>query len=146
MSRAFQDEFRFLGIEAGLSCVAAPQGNGVAERFFRTLEEQLLWLLTFEGAQEIPPDLGLGRQARAPHGLQVEAPLGAEVVGDGRHVGARAGHQLPVPDVRGAARGEELLRRVQERLAGGLTAICRRGAQRDRGARRQTKRLLEGLG
>lgn len=47
-SRAFQSELRFLGIESSPSFVATPEGNGVAERFFRTLKEQLLWVRTFD--------------------------------------------------------------------------------------------------
>ncbi len=42
MSHAFQAEPRFLGIESSPSFVQAPEGNGVAERFIRTLKEQLL--------------------------------------------------------------------------------------------------------
>jgi transposase InsO family protein len=44
MSRAFQDELRFLGIESSPAFVRAPEGNGCAERFIRTLKENLLWV------------------------------------------------------------------------------------------------------
>jgi transposase InsO family protein len=53
MSRAFQEELRFLGIESSPSFVAAPEGNGVAERFFRTLKEQLLWVRTFDTVEDL---------------------------------------------------------------------------------------------
>jgi len=40
MSGYFQDEIECLWIEASLSFVREPQGNGVAERFIRTLKEK----------------------------------------------------------------------------------------------------------
>jgi putative transposase len=43
MSGDFQDEIKCLGIEASPSFVREPEGNGVAERFIRTLKENLLW-------------------------------------------------------------------------------------------------------
>ena len=42
MSGDFQAELRFLGITSSLVFVRVPEGNGVAERFIRTLKEQLL--------------------------------------------------------------------------------------------------------
>src|ERR1700704_4873298 len=44
MSGDFQDEIECLGIEASPSFVREPEGNGVAERFIRTLKEKLLWV------------------------------------------------------------------------------------------------------
>ena len=44
MSDDFQDEIAFLGIEASPSFVRQPEGNGVAERFIRTLKGDILWL------------------------------------------------------------------------------------------------------
>ena len=41
MSDDFQGEIAFLGIEASPSFVRQPEGNGVAERFIRTLKENL---------------------------------------------------------------------------------------------------------
>ncbi len=52
-SRAFQTELRFLGIESSPSFVATPEGNGVAERFFRTLKEQLLWVELFDTVDDL---------------------------------------------------------------------------------------------
>jgi putative transposase len=43
MSGDFQDEIECLGIEASPSFVREPEGNGVAERFIRTLKEQPGW-------------------------------------------------------------------------------------------------------
>jgi len=53
MSHAFQEEIRFLGVESSPSFVKAPEGNGVAERFIRTLKEQLLWVRTFDTVEEL---------------------------------------------------------------------------------------------
>jgi transposase InsO family protein len=44
MSRHFQKEIKFLGAISSPSFVRQPEGNGVIERFFRTLKEQLLWI------------------------------------------------------------------------------------------------------
>lgn len=48
MSVDFQDEIECLGIEASPSFVREPEGNGVAERFIRTLKEHLPWARTFD--------------------------------------------------------------------------------------------------
>ena len=53
MSDDFQDEIAFLGIEASPSFVRQPEGNGVAERFIRTLKENLLWVRHFETIEEL---------------------------------------------------------------------------------------------
>ncbi len=42
LSGDFQAEIRFLGIEGSPSFVRQPEGNGVAERFIRTLKENFL--------------------------------------------------------------------------------------------------------
>ena len=49
----FQDEIECLGIEASPSFVREPEGNGVAERFIRTLKENLLWVRTFDTIEEL---------------------------------------------------------------------------------------------
>ena len=48
MSRDFQKEVRFIGAESSPAFVRAPEGNGCAERFIRTLKENLLWVRWFE--------------------------------------------------------------------------------------------------
>jgi transposase InsO family protein len=48
ISDRFQQDLAFLGIEPSPSFAYAPEGNGVAERFIRTLKEQLLWVHTFD--------------------------------------------------------------------------------------------------
>ena len=53
MSGDFQDEIECLGIEASPSFVRQPEGNGVAERFIRTLKENLLWVRTFDTIEEL---------------------------------------------------------------------------------------------
>ena len=53
MSNDFQKEIAFLGIEASPSFVREPEGNGVAERFIRTLKENLLWVRDFETIEEL---------------------------------------------------------------------------------------------
>ena len=57
MSGDFQDEIKCLGIEASPSFVRAPEGNGVAERFIRTLKENLLWVRTFKTIEELRAEL-----------------------------------------------------------------------------------------
>jgi transposase InsO family protein len=53
MSDAFQDELTFLGIESSPAFVRAPEGNGCAERFIRTLKENLLWVRTFDTVKQL---------------------------------------------------------------------------------------------
>jgi len=53
MSDAFQQELAFLGIESSPAFVRAPEGNGCAERFIRTLKENLLWVQTFATIKEL---------------------------------------------------------------------------------------------
>ena len=61
-SRYFQDELRFLGIESSPAHVREPEGNGVVERFNRTLKEQLLWLQRFTTLTELLEALHAFRQ------------------------------------------------------------------------------------
>lgn len=53
MSHVFQEELRFLGITSSPAFVREPEGNGCAERFIRTLKENLLWLTTFNTVEEL---------------------------------------------------------------------------------------------
>lgn len=53
VSDHLQQEVAFLGMESSPSFVRAPEGNGVAERFIRTLKEQLLWLRHFDTVDEL---------------------------------------------------------------------------------------------
>jgi putative transposase len=53
MSGDFQDEIAFLGIESSPAFVRQPEGNGVAERFIRTLKENFLWVHTFDTIEDL---------------------------------------------------------------------------------------------
>ena len=53
MAHDFQKELGFLGIENSPAFVRAPEGNGCAERFIRTLKENLLWVRTFDTLEEL---------------------------------------------------------------------------------------------
>jgi putative transposase len=53
MADAFQNELAFLGIESSPAFVRAPEGNGCAERFIRTLKENLLWVRTFDTVEDL---------------------------------------------------------------------------------------------
>jgi putative transposase len=49
----FQREIAFLGITPSPAFVREPEGNGCAERFIRTLKENLLWVRRFETIEEL---------------------------------------------------------------------------------------------
>jgi len=53
VSHDFQAEIRFLGIESSPAFVREPEGNGCAERFIRTLKENLLWVRRFDTVEEL---------------------------------------------------------------------------------------------
>jgi putative transposase len=53
MSDGFQRELGFLGMTSSPSFVREPEGNGCAERFIRTLKEQLLWVRPFATIAEL---------------------------------------------------------------------------------------------
>jgi putative transposase len=53
LSDTFQNELAFLGIESSPAFVRAPEGNGCAERFIRTLKENLLWVRTFDTIEQL---------------------------------------------------------------------------------------------
>ena len=76
MSDHFQKELAFLGIESSPAFVRAPEGNGCAERFIRTLKENLLWVRHFETIEELRQALLAFRESYnstwliARHGFQ----------------------------------------------------------------------------
>ena len=49
----FQQKVAFFGIESSPSFVREPEGNGVAERFIRTLKENVLWVRSFKTIEEL---------------------------------------------------------------------------------------------
>ena len=53
MSDYFQAELRFLGLTSSPAFVREPEGNGCAERFIRTLKEQLLWVEHFATVEDL---------------------------------------------------------------------------------------------
>ena len=53
VSRAYQAELKFLGMESSPAFVRAPEGNGCIERFWRTLKEQLLWIRTSKDLDDL---------------------------------------------------------------------------------------------
>ncbi len=53
MADDFQKELRFLGITSSPAFVRAPEGAGCAERFIRTLKENLLWVRTFDSVEDL---------------------------------------------------------------------------------------------
>jgi putative transposase len=53
VSHPFQGEVRFLGIASSPAFVREPEGNGCAERFIRTLKENLLWVRPFATVEEL---------------------------------------------------------------------------------------------
>ena len=69
LSDHFQEELRCLGIRSSPSFVAAPEGNGCAERFIRTLKEQLLWVEHFETVEELRQALLAFKQRYNQHWL-----------------------------------------------------------------------------
>jgi putative transposase len=81
MSAVFQDELRFLGIASSPAFVRAPEGNGCAERFIRTLKENLLWVRHFETIEELRQALLAFRESYnstwliARHGFQPPAAI-----------------------------------------------------------------------
>ena len=53
MSRKFQNEITWLGATSSPAFVRAAEGNGCAERFSRTLKENLLWVRTFQTVEDL---------------------------------------------------------------------------------------------
>jgi putative transposase len=53
VSHHFQAEIRFLGLASSPAFVREPEGNGCAERFIRTLKENLLWVRPFATIEEL---------------------------------------------------------------------------------------------
>lgn len=53
ISDDYQKELDFFGIASSPAFVREPEGNGVSERFIRTLKEQLLWVRYFATIEEL---------------------------------------------------------------------------------------------
>jgi putative transposase len=67
ISRDFQREIAWLGATSSPAFIRAPEGNGCAERFIRTLKENLLWVRTFRTVEELRLALIAFRQTYNQH-------------------------------------------------------------------------------
>ncbi len=65
----FQAELCFLGSTSSPAFVREPEGNGCAERFIRTLKEQLLWVEHFASVEELRQALLAFRERYNREGL-----------------------------------------------------------------------------
>jgi putative transposase len=63
MAHDFQAELRLLGIASSPAFVRAPEGHGCAERFIRTLKENLLRVRSFASVEELRQALPAFREA-----------------------------------------------------------------------------------
>jgi transposase InsO family protein len=87
VSHDFQAEVRFLGIESSPAFVREPEGNGCAERFIRTLKENLLWVRHFATVEELRLALLAFKQTYNQtwiierHGYKTPAQVRAEQIG-----------------------------------------------------------------
>jgi putative transposase len=87
VSHDFQAEIRFLGIESSPAFVREPEGNGCAERFIRTLKENLLWVRHFATVEELRLALSAFRQTYNQswiierHGYRTPAQVRADQIG-----------------------------------------------------------------
>ena len=87
VSYHFQAEIRFLGIESSPAFVREPEGNGCAERFIRTLKENLLWVRHFATVEELRLALSAFRQTYNQswiierHGYRTPAQVRADQIG-----------------------------------------------------------------
>src|SRR4051794_36543277 len=86
VSHHFQAEVRFLGIASSPAFVREPQGNGCAERFIRTLKENLLWVRRFNTVEELRLALIAFRQTYNQswiierHGYKMPAQIRADQI------------------------------------------------------------------
>jgi putative transposase len=83
----FQRELAFLGIAPSPAFVREPEGNGCAERFIRTLKENLLWVRRFETIEELRQTLHAFKDTYnrtwiiARHGYRTPAQVRADQLG-----------------------------------------------------------------
>ena len=87
VSHHFQAEIRFLGLESSPAFVREPEGNGCAERFIRTLKENLLWVRPFATIEELRLALQAFKETYNQnwiierHGYRTPAQVRAEQIG-----------------------------------------------------------------
>ena len=83
----FQRELAFLGIEPSPAFVREPEGNGCAERFIRTLKENLLWVRRFESIEQLRQALHTFKDTYnrtrivERHGYRTPAQIRADQIG-----------------------------------------------------------------
>jgi transposase InsO family protein len=53
LSDHFQNQLKYWGINPSFAIIEQPQTNGVAERFIRTLKEQVVYGRVFQNLQEV---------------------------------------------------------------------------------------------
>lgn len=53
MAHDFQGEIAWFGATSSSAFIRAPEGNGCAERFIRTLKENLFWVRKFHTIEEL---------------------------------------------------------------------------------------------
>jgi putative transposase len=86
VSHDFRAEIRFLGITSSPAFVREPEGNGCAERFIRTLKENLLWVRRFATVEELRLALQAFKELYnqtwivARHGYQTPAQVRADQI------------------------------------------------------------------
>jgi transposase InsO family protein len=95
LSNDFQQELVFLGMTSSPSFVREPEGNRVAERFIRTLKENLLLVRHFAAVAELVEALrGFKRRYNEPrlierHGFRTPSQARAESLAESRFLDAR---------------------------------------------------------
>ena len=105
MSDDFQRELTFLGMTSSPSFVREPEGNGVAERFIRTLKENLLWVRHFATVAELVEALREFRRRYNEqwlierHGYRTPSQVRRDLVGS-ESSGGNEHHQVPVQRTR----------------------------------------------
>lgn len=91
-SATFQDELAFLGITSSPAYVREPEGNGCAERFARTLKENLLWVESFATLADLQRGLTAFKRRYneewliARHGYRTPAQVRADLARPQRQV------------------------------------------------------------
>lgn len=87
VSHDFQREIAFLGLKSSPAFVREPECNGCAERFIRTLKENLLWIRHFETIEELRQALHDFKETYNQtwiiqrHGYQTPAQVRANQIG-----------------------------------------------------------------
>ena len=108
MSEHFQNQLRFFGMAPSFAFVREPETNGVAERFIRTLKEQIVFGRIFQDIEEVRTAVRTYFDRYNQHWLLEKngyrSPAGNTAELDGRnHRHARG--RITLPCVRKTGRG-----------------------------------------